>query len=50
VGDDPLRPLSFNKESADNNTFGAGYQLMLDFAEDVAELEQPAKYRPAQPR
>ncbi len=34
----------------DNNTFDGNYQLMLDFADDVAEREQPTKYRPTNPK
>lgn len=37
---------SFN----DNNTDNANYQLRLNFAEDIAELEQPIEYKPNQPR
>ena len=34
----------------DNNPEGKKIQMMLDFREDVAELEQPVDYRPSQPR
>jgi hypothetical protein len=37
---------SFN----DNNAYNMNYQLVLDFGDDVAECEQPTKYRPGQPR
>lgn len=37
---------SFN----DNNTYGAKYQLTLDFGQDVAEREQPTDYRPNNPK
>jgi hypothetical protein len=33
---------SFN----DNNAFGATIQLDLDFGQDIAEADQPTKYRP----
>jgi len=34
----------------DSNTHGTCYQLELSFVDDVAEKEQPTKYRPANPR
>lgn len=37
---------SFN----DNNTFGAHFQLELDFTDDAAERLQPVKYQPKNPR
>lgn len=37
---------SFN----DNNSFGAKFQLVLDFRDDVAEGEQPTTYQPKKPR
>lgn len=37
---------SFN----DNNSYGAYFQLELNFTDDAAERLQPTKYQPAQPR
>ena len=34
----------------ENNIHGGEYQLLLDFAEDVAEREQPVTHRPNLPR
>ncbi|MGA2060991.1 MAG: hypothetical protein ABSG67_10955 [Thermoguttaceae bacterium] len=45
VGD--CRQLKVDVDSYnDNNQFGAHYQLMLNFTDDVAEREQPTTYRP----
>ena len=34
----------------DNNLNGANIQMVFNFSEDIAEREQPTKYRPSQPR
>jgi hypothetical protein len=34
----------------DNNANGATIQMVFDFSEDIAEREQPIRYRPQQPR
>jgi hypothetical protein len=34
----------------DNNTYGKHWQLVLDFADDVEERNQPTKYRPNRPK
>ncbi len=45
VGD--CRQLKMDVDSFnENNQYGASYQLDLDFAEDIAELEQPKTYEP----
>lgn len=49
VGD--CRQLKIDVDSYnENNTHGGRYQLLLDFGDDVAELEQPTRYQPNQPR
>jgi len=43
--------LKINVDSwNENNSFGGYFQLLLDFAEDVAERTQPTEYRPQRPR
>lgn len=45
VGD--CRQLKIDVDSYnENNVKGGRYQLLLDFADDVAELEQPTLYKP----
>ena len=49
VGD--CTQLSTDVESwNDNNTVGGGFQLLLDFTDDVAERSQPTEYDPKRPR
>lgn len=45
------RQLKSDVESYnDNNMHGARIQMVFDFRDDLAELEQPTDYRPSQPR
>jgi hypothetical protein len=45
VGD--CRQLKLDVDSYnENNVHNASYQLLLDFTDDVAELEQPKEYKP----
>lgn len=45
VGD--CRQLKMDVDSYnENNADGGYYQLLLDFTEDIAELEQPTQYKP----